>query len=674
MHKTLHTREKPPLLVPKMGIHRGLFSFAPPSCLIPNLFGPFFGLIQTALALRFRNPAIKKAGPRLAFLTLFCLAMLQAAAQDEPCGVIPTPLSAEKSNLHQKAIAKYASRFSESYLLPVSSIPVQVHIIRRDDGSGGYSIDDWNSDLAELNAIYAPANMAFFECNPPNIITNDEYYDLEQGAETNALTSSYSIDKVMNVFIPGGDLLSSTGGSLCGYAYYPWSGIEHLVVKASCMDNGSTFPHEVGHFFGLYHTHGRTNGMLTDELVNSSNCTTAGDQVCDTPADPQLGLDNVTSSCQWNNTAPYTGGITQDANGDTFSPDPFNMMSYSKKSCRDFFSAGQYTRMSFYATTDRGNLSCNMVATPSNDVCNSAISVLNGSIITGSTSEATSMGAPDDCGTALDTGPGVWYKFTGTGGMTTVSLCNSSFDTKVGIFSGDCNDLICVDGSDDACGLQSEVIFESQPDVQYYIYITGFGANAGEFTLEFSSETQDDPCQRGLSINDNPLHCGIYMASDTITSSGMIPSDSTITFQAGQSITLRPGFHAAAGSNFVARIQDCTAGTVQPGDSTVLDEQPDLPTSIEPEVALPPVTSLSIAPNPFRNETVIRYNLQEKCQTQLTLFDMLGRTKVLQPGILREAGYQEYRLDGTHLMSGIYFVRLHAGDEVITQKVQVLKN
>ena len=64
-----------------------------------------------------------------------------------------------------------------------------------------------------------------------------------------------------------------------------------------CANNGSTLPHEVGHFYGLPHTHDQGN-----ELVNGSNCATAGDNFCDTPADPNLsGV--VNSSCVYTGTA-----------------------------------------------------------------------------------------------------------------------------------------------------------------------------------------------------------------------------------------------------------------------------------------------------------------------------------------------------------------------------------
>ncbi|MEI2420613.1 hypothetical protein V6O07_10100, partial [Arthrospira platensis SPKY2] len=78
----------------------------------------------------------------------------------------------------------------------------------------------------------------------------------------------------------------------------------------------------------------------------------------------------------------------------------------------------------------------------------------------------------------------MWYTFTGTGQEITADLCNSSFDTKIWIFEGgDCSNLICVGGNDDftGCGLQSQITWESQAGVEYFIVVGGFGSSVGAY-------------------------------------------------------------------------------------------------------------------------------------------------------------------------------------------------
>ena len=132
-----------------------------------------------------------------------------------------------------------------------------------------------------------------------------------------------------------------------------------------------------------------------------------------------------------------------------------------------------------------------------NDSCEVAIEVSCGDIVSGSTLAAGLLDAPAACGTALNTSGGVWYKYTGDGSAVTVTTCDvdTDFDTKLGVFSGDCNSLVCVGGNDDdaACGnTQSSVgPFTGQLGVDYYIYVTGFGTATGHFDLKINCA---DPC------------------------------------------------------------------------------------------------------------------------------------------------------------------------------------
>jgi hypothetical protein len=107
----------------------------------------------------------------------------------------------------------------------------------------------------------------------------------------------------------------------------------------------------MGHFFSLLHTHGPNNNGTTTELVNGSNCDTDGDGICDTPADPALSYTNVDEDCN------YIGSAT-DANGDTYNPDTKNMMSYSRKECRQYFTEQQLARMYAFYMTTKSYLSC----------------------------------------------------------------------------------------------------------------------------------------------------------------------------------------------------------------------------------------------------------------------------------------------------------------------------
>ncbi len=231
-------------------------------------------------------------------------------------------------------------------------IPVQNHIVRKDDGTGGLTTSQINDIMDELNDYYGDANMHFFQCGTINYINDTDYYNFHQDEENEISANDKS--NVINIYYFN-TVTSVDNTSLCGYARFPPSD-DRVIMKNSCATNGSTIVHEIGHYFSLYHTHGKSNCGTTDELVDGSNCSNKGDDVCDTPADPNLYFDcdqSLVSNCS------YTGGTNYtDANGDAYSPDVNNIMSYAPKSCRTNLTSGQLARAAFSALNDRNYLHC----------------------------------------------------------------------------------------------------------------------------------------------------------------------------------------------------------------------------------------------------------------------------------------------------------------------------
>jgi len=141
-----------------------------------------------------------------------------------------------------------------------------------------------------------------------------------------------------------------------------------------------------------------------------------------------------------------------------------------------------------------------------NDACSATVPLITcGSSPQGSTSAAT-LDAVGTCVTALNTAPGVWYRFIGTGQTVSISTCNAftNYDTKLGVFTGTCGALTCVTGNDDATcaisGLRSLVTFATTSGTTYYILVTGFSTASGNFQLDVTCTT---PLLEG--VNNNPV-------------------------------------------------------------------------------------------------------------------------------------------------------------------------
>ncbi len=96
-----------------------------------------------------------------------------------------------------------------------------------------------------------------------------------------------------------------------------------IVEKTSFSQNYTTFAHEMGHYFSLYHTN---TGATTISCQINNDCTVDGDKVCDTPP-IKLG-DIISSSC-------YSGDASNTLNNYMYSTTGLNYR----------FTAGQKDRM-----------------------------------------------------------------------------------------------------------------------------------------------------------------------------------------------------------------------------------------------------------------------------------------------------------------------------------------
>jgi len=159
--------------------------------------------------------------------------------------------------------------------------------------------------------------------------------------------------------------------------------------------------------------------------------------------------------------------------------------------------------------------SCIPPPPPVNDVCSGAITINCGQTINDNTSSAT-PDAVATCVTTLNTAPGMWYTFVGDGQTSVLSLCGSSFDTKIGIFTGTCGSLVCVTGNDDFCGVQSQASVTTVLGTTYYVLVTGFSTASGAFTLNRTcvSAVPNDNCSGAININ-----CGQTINGNTSAAS-----------------------------------------------------------------------------------------------------------------------------------------------------------
>ena len=174
-------------------------------------------------------------------------------------------------------------------------------------------------------------------------------------------------------------------------------------------------------------------------------------------------------------------------------------------------------------TFGSGVLTVNPAPPPTNDNFATPIAVNCGNTYTGDTSLPVTLdedNAPDGFGADMDA-PNLWYSFTGNGTAQTVtlSLCNSSYDTSVLVYTGTSGNLTLVAANDDfaSCNatndsVNSKVIFTSDGTTTYYIAVEGWNVgNVGAFAMDVSCSTVTPPavanqdCGTALNVQVNGL-------------------------------------------------------------------------------------------------------------------------------------------------------------------------
>ncbi|KAK4186189.1 hypothetical protein QBC35DRAFT_281396 [Podospora australis] len=207
--------------------------------------------------------------------------------------------------------------------------------------SGGYLSDSaLTAQLNALNAAYAPHSYQFVlkgtdKTVNANWATDSNGYELTMKKALRKGTY-----KALNVYF-----LKNMGSNL-GYCYFPTSvtsgstnfwrdgcTVLYTTVPGGSATNynlGHTTTHEVGHWFGLYHTF-------------QGGCTGAGDSVADTPAQA-----SASSGCPvGRDSCPSQAGL-----------DPIrNYMDYSYDTCYEEFTPGQKARIDSFWTSYRASCS-----------------------------------------------------------------------------------------------------------------------------------------------------------------------------------------------------------------------------------------------------------------------------------------------------------------------------
>jgi hypothetical protein len=275
-----------------------------------------------------------------------------------PCGTHPTAADHD----HYATVMSQLGSTSQGLM---SDIPINASIpiyfwVNKVNRVYAPSAGEMQAAVDEANLAFHFPNNAHFTLCGQSYINDSRFYNI---TTTNGLAldfyDAYHKENVINVYIP-------ESSDAAGFVYGP-SGRPLVVMTSTFGDlDNITFTHELGHFFGLFHTFNETyqiNGQLVEqerELViraldaskpyPSPNYETAADRMVSTPAEIRqcyyLGAGCTPPPCS-----------IRDLNQDAYAPDATNFMSYFR--CENSsFTPEQQIRMTFALTVpyERGKL------------------------------------------------------------------------------------------------------------------------------------------------------------------------------------------------------------------------------------------------------------------------------------------------------------------------------
>lgn len=220
-------------------------------------------------------------------------------------------------------------------------IPVQIHLVGTDGGSGFYNLSSVYRDFCELQKQFLHTNIRLYLTEEISYIYSSQLYYHTEFNEGLEVTAQYNNPNAINSYV------TESAAGACGYAAF--LGSNTVVLAINCIGAGSsTWAHEIGHSLSLPHNFSNNSLETSDnfqvpapdnfERVDGSNCSTAGDGFCDTPPD-YLGF-------RWNcNNDDLSARVQLDPDSVAFRSEGKYFMSYANDGCMGIFSDEQTAAM-----------------------------------------------------------------------------------------------------------------------------------------------------------------------------------------------------------------------------------------------------------------------------------------------------------------------------------------
>jgi hypothetical protein len=177
---------------------------------------------------------------------------------------------------------------NRDYIGNMPMVRLVLHRITDANGSGGFTWSEIHQWIGTLPGVFNPHNICFTVVKEHDI-QDDTYFNMNffGSARENLILSNQSTNAIDVFFVED----ANSGGVASGFLFQDDVTTSPSVLisreaNSTNIFNTLVLAHEIAHCLGLLHTH--ETATCTENIArtgNGANCSTCGDQLCDTKAD-----------------------------------------------------------------------------------------------------------------------------------------------------------------------------------------------------------------------------------------------------------------------------------------------------------------------------------------------------------------------------------------------------
>ncbi|HTN17446.1 MAG TPA: T9SS type A sorting domain-containing protein [Chitinophagaceae bacterium] len=220
-------------------------------------------------------------------------------------------------------------------------------------------------------------------------------------------------------------------------------------------------------------------------------------------------------------------------------------------------------------------------------------------------------------------------------------------------------------------------VFQYSPN-QNAVYAIPTPAISGKVKLEFWEAYK----QQTTADNDKIQVVYSKDCGTTWTALWSLTGSAHVTATPPKEVLKNSDIYFPAASEYVKRSVDISAlpsgsllgiSVITGGGNMIWIDDINVATGTAITEAVQNVENVLIAPNPASTSTTLTFNLNQKSDVNVVVLDAVGKTVVNVLNTELAAGEQKTTINTQDLATGVYMIKITAGDKVVTERLSVVK-